>query len=141
MVEDFPFLIPPSTSSSTELPTFKMYAWDFDKNEFEKDAYGNMIVLEGDDALKIWITKTLMTERYHYLAYSWAYGSEIKEKFMARVMGIGERKSELKRGIIETLMVNPYIKSVDSITFDEDKHNRIVKVNIIITSIYGKIYL
>ena len=140
MSAEFPFLSSTQALDITTLPLFEMYAYDFDKNEFVRDGNGKMILLEGNPALEIWIVKALMTQRFVYLAYSWRYGSELK-KFIGKVMGVQERKSELKRMITECLMVNPYIRSVDSIEFEEDEHNREMKVTITLTTIYGKLVL
>lgn len=86
--------------------------------------------------MKVWIYKALATERYQYLVYSWQYGIEIKP-FIGLVMGVQERISELKRMIVECLMVNPYIKSIDKISFTQ-KGTRAV-VNIELTTVYGEV--
>lgn len=137
MSADFPFLGTTQALNTKSLPLFKMYAWDFDANNFIYDGDGNKILLEGNDALKIWVVKALRTERFRYLAYTWRYGSEL-QKFIGKVISVGERKAEMKRSIIEALMVNPYIRSIDSIVFSEDRHKRILKVDISLTTIYGK---
>ena len=41
----------------------------------------------------------------------------------------------------ESLMVNPYIVSVDSITFDETERGEDMDVNIVMTTIYGELVL
>ena len=90
--------------------------------------------MTADDALKVWVYKALMTERNQYLAYSRRYGIELKP-FIGDVMSVGERYSELKRVIIECLMVNPYIKSVDSVEFEEVQDK--VECFVTLTTIYG----
>ena len=117
-----------------ELPLFVEYDWDFEHNTFKPDSHGNRIKVSADDALKVWVYKTLMTERNQYLAYSSRYGIELKP-FVGKVMSVGERYSELKRVIIECLMVNPYIKSVDSVEFEEVQDK--VECFITLTTIYG----
>lgn len=79
-------------------------------------------LLRSNEAVKVWIYKALKTERFRYTAYSWQYGIELK-KFIGKVMTAGERISEFKRAIIECLMVNPYIKSINSITINREKQN------------------
>ena len=54
-------------------------------------------------------------------------------------MGVQERYSELKRVIIECLMVNPYIKSIDSVDFEEEKHGNSVSTRIQLTTVYGEV--
>lgn len=70
MSAEFPFLSSSKNVSTSSLPLFKTYAWDFEKDEFVRDGNGHMILLEGNDALKVWIYKALKTERFIYKAYS-----------------------------------------------------------------------
>lgn len=137
---EYPFAAVQSTQTETELPLFKEYAWDFDNDCFIFDGDGKHILLEGNDAMKIWCYKALKTERFMYLAYTHGFGIELYP-FMAKVMGVMQRKSELKRMITEALMVNPYIVSVDSITFDEDKRNEDMELHIVLTTIYGELII
>ena len=139
MSDEFPFLNTVRPNDTSSLPLFKTYAFDFDKNDFiyENDKH---ILLEGNDALKVWIIKALKTERFAFLAYSWKYGTNHK-RFIGKVMSVGERKSELRREIIECLVVNPYIRSVNKVEFVEEKLNREVYLNIELTTIYGTLTL
>lgn len=139
MSTEFPFMNSVS-SSKEELPLFKEYAWDFNADSFIYDGNGNHVLLEGNEALKVWIYKALKTERFSYLAYSWRYGIEL-QPFIGKVMSVQERKSELKRMIIECLMVNPWIKSVDSVTFEEVKHGEDLTTTITLTTVYGEVVL
>lgn len=138
--EEFPFLTGTRVESAQALPLFKEYAWDFDNNCFLHDGNGNMILLEGNEAIKIWILKAMKTDRFAYLAYTWRYGFEGK-KFIGKVISVGERRSELRRGIIECLMINPYIRSIDKIEFVETSNGRQLEINIELTTIYGKMTL
>lgn len=138
MIDDFPFVTGTRAGDSESLPKFKEYAWDFYNDSFKLDGNGQMILLEGDEALKVWIIKTLRTERYRHLAYSWRYGLSMY-KLINKVMAVGERRSELRRYITESLMANPYIKAVKSIEFVETNHGRNLEINILINTIYGEI--
>lgn len=138
MSEEYPFagLTRTVESSQSELPLFREYDWDFENDTFQYNSSGKRVALEGDEALKIWVYKALKTERNQYLAYSTRYGIELKP-FIGKVMSVGERYSELKRVIIECLMVNPYIKSIDSIEFNANGDK--VDCRIELTTIYGGI--
>ena len=129
-----------TTSTASELPLFKEYAWDFEKDCFIYDKDGNHILLEGNEAIKVWCYKALKTERFMYLAYTHGFGIELYP-FMAKVMGIMQRKSELKRIVTEALMVNPYIVSVDSISFDENNRNEEMDIRIAMTTVYGELVI
>ena len=136
MSEEFPFLSA-SSAATDELPTFEQPAWDFETDKFIYDGNGNHVTVYENEAIKVWCYKALKTERFSYMAYSWRYGIELYP-FIGKVMGVQERYSELKRVIIECLMVNPYILSIDSVKFDpEEKGNR-VNTTIELTTVYGK---
>lgn len=137
MSVQFPFIGTTQALNTSSLPLFKMYAWDFETDNFIYDDNGKHILLEGNDALAVWIYKALKTQRFVYRAYSWRYGASLK-KYIGKVISVQERKSEMKREIIECLMVNPYIRSVDKVEFVEDKYKRELHVNITVSTIYGK---
>lgn len=138
--EEFPFLTTTRLTSTQNLPIFKEYAWDFENNCFLYDGNGNHIMLEGNEAIQVWIYKAFKTERFAYLAYTWRFGFEGKE-MIGKVIGVKERRSELKRGVIECLMVNPYIRSVDKVEFVETENGRNLALNIELTTIYGRLTL
>ena len=74
----FPFISPEILESgqASELPMFREYAYDFENNRLLlRD--GNTYLVEGNEALRIWIFKALSTERFRYTAYDSAFGSEI----------------------------------------------------------------
>lgn len=137
MSEAYPFvgLMQTVNDSIETLPVFREYDWDFDADTFVF-VNGKRVELEGAKALQVWIYKALKTERNQHLAYSNRYGIELKP-FIGKVMGINEQYSELKRIIIECLMVNPYIKSIDSIDFESNGDK--VVCYITLTTIYGEV--
>ena len=120
-----------------ELPLFQEYAWDFERDCFLYDVNGRHILLSGNPALEVWIYKALKTERFEYLAYSWQYGIELKP-FIGKVMGVQERYSELRRVITECLMVNPYIRSIDSFSITPENRAELIRVHITLTTVYGE---
>ncbi len=98
---------------NTNEEILREYAWDFQKNEFIlKD--GKFVVVEGLEALNIWIRKALITERYRYLAYTTDYGSEI-ESLVGKNYSKELTKSEIKRFLKEALEINPHIKGISDI--------------------------
>ena len=99
----FPFIDSTSTSTETndELPMLKEYAYDFEKNELLLDEGGRTYMVEGNEALRIWIFKALFTERCHYTAYSFAFGSEIQDQVIGHSMNVEIVKLEIERFIIE----------------------------------------
>ena len=121
-----------------DLPLFQEYAWDFERDCFLYDVNGRHILLTRNPALEVWIYKALKTERFEYLVYSWQYGIELKP-FIGKVMGVQERYSELRRVVTECLMVNPYIKSIDSFSITPENRAELVRVHITLTTVYGEV--
>ncbi len=124
-----------SGQTEAELPLLYEYAYDFDTGDFKlKD--GKHYLVSGPEALKIWIWKALRTRRFFCAGYSTDYGSEL-DSLIGLVISDSERKSEIKRMIIECLLVNPYILSVDNIDFDQKGSELIV--NIKLSTEYGEV--
>lgn len=121
-----------------DLPLFQEYAWDFERDCFLYDVNGRHILLTRNPALEVWIYKALKTERFEYLVYSWQYGIELKP-FIGKVMGVQERYSELRRVITECLMVNPYIRSIDSFSTTPENRAELIRVHITLTTVYGEV--
>ena len=138
MSREFPFIGTVRDAATVDLPLFQEYAWDFERDCFLYDVNGRHILLTGNPALEVWIYKALKTERFEYFAYSWQYGIELKP-FIGKVMGVQERYSELRRVITECLMVNPYIRSIDSFSITPENRAELVQVHITLTTVYGEV--
>lgn len=57
---------------------FVEYGYDFDKQCFRYDEKGQNLMVTENEALKVWIYKAILTERYRYLAYDDSYGITIE---------------------------------------------------------------
>lgn len=103
---------------SDELEVFSEYAYDFEKNEFKLKG-GMPYLVYYDEAIKIWISKVLLTDRYVFLAYDDDFGSEISS-----LIGYAKDEDilalELKRFITEAIMVNPYILELSSFRLNKE---------------------
>lgn len=138
MSELFPFIDMEETeveNESEELELYKEIAWDFENNiPLIKD--GDFVILEGNEALKVWIFKTLHVNRYEYMIYTWDYGNELESLF-----GQGYSKeliqAEAKRYLEECLLVNEYIKSINNIEVNLD--DNILSTSFSVTTIYGEL--
>lgn len=131
---NFPFVSIADTEKRTELPVFSEIAYDFERNCFRYRNGQNYLVYK-DEALKIWIFKALKTARFRYAAYTHNYGNELEE-----LIGCVEDKeiqqSEVRRYIIEALMVNPYIQEVKDFTCTFTGSGMTVIFSVI--SLYGR---
>lgn len=131
----FPFFTEVNDQEEIEddLPVFREYAYDFENNSLLLDSDGNTIIIEENEALKIWIYKTLMTARYRYVTYTDDYGSELDD-----LTGIGLSydiiTSEIQRMITEALIYSPYITAVKDFNFQ--KLSSGIKVIFTVSSIY-----
>lgn len=129
----FPFI--DGELNSEKIAIHKEYAWDFQKNDFLlKD--GKPYIVEGIEALKIWILKALKTERYNHLAYSWGYGSELSTVIGSKFKN-SEIKSDLKSIVEDVLLMHPQIKSVNRISANQT--GRSLSIQIEISTEYGEV--
>lgn len=122
-------------NTTVELPIFKELAFDFDTKQL-KTVGGKYFYVEKNEALKIWIWKTLFTSRYTYLAYSTDYGNEIYT-LIGRYLDKELLYSELRRMIEEALLCNPYIKSLSD--FDITRDGAKVICNYSVNTVYGTV--
>lgn len=103
-------------TASEELPLYREYAYDFVNNRLLTGPDGNTYLVEGNEALRIWIYKALRTPRYAHAAYDDDYGCEL-DNLIGEPMSSDVTHLEIKRYITEALMVNPYIEELSDFTF------------------------
>jgi len=136
----FPFTGVPEDYSYTpnsELPLLRELAYDFDKDDFIIDEDTNEFkVVEGVEALKVWIYMAIKTIRYNHEIYSWDYGTELST-LIGQKFSRGLTESEAFRYIKEALLINPYINDVENngVTFRGDD----LRIKIKVISMYGGI--
>ena len=94
-------------NQKTPLQPFKEFEWDLLTHDYVVTD-GQIHILEGKPALKIWIYKTLLTQRARYKAYTWDYGNDLDT-----LIGINLVRdilvSEAKRITEEALLMNKHI--------------------------------
>ena len=132
----FPFISqPPNLEENNNFPIYKEIAWDFKKNEPVIEN-GEFKIVEGSEAIKVWIYLSLLTPNKQYPIYSWDYGSEIKE-LIGKNYTKALTESEAQRLIEECLLINPYITDVK--VTDTSFKDSILTCNIKVTTIYGDV--
>ena len=117
--------------------SFSLYreiAWDF-KRDIPILENGDFKIVEGNEAIKVWVYKALLVPRYNYSIYSWNYGSELMD-LIGKAYTPQLTKSEAKRYIEEALKINPYILDVNVI--DTDFKDSVLSANVKIVTIYGE---
>jgi Protein of unknown function (DUF2634). len=110
--------------------TLLEYAVNFDKGRLTGD------IVEGQEALKIWIYLALKCTRYRYVIYSWDYGNEL-ESLIGNSFSREYLEAECKDMVENCLLVNEKIKSIDNfeITLDNDQ----LKLSFIANTIFGEV--
>jgi hypothetical protein len=115
-------------------PLYREVAWDFEK-DIPILENGDFKIVEGNEAIKVWVYKALLVPRYNYSVYSWNYGSELMD-LIGKAYTPQLTKSEAKRYIEEALKINPYILEVNVV--DTDFKDSVLSANVKITTIYGE---
>lgn len=93
----------------------KSYLFDFEKGDFVLDGAGRIVIADGYTAWVQWCVKTVLTERFAYLAYSWNYGVEIDEALKQPTHAAVE--TEVERTITEALIIDPRTEMVKDFSF------------------------
>lgn len=109
----FPFFGDTQTEETESLPLYTEAAWDF-ANNIPIVEKGDFKIVTGNEAIKTWVYKTMKTERFRYLIYSWDFGSEISS-LIGQSYTPNLTKAESIRYIKEALLINPYIKEVSNV--------------------------
>jgi hypothetical protein len=101
------------TQPEPEYP--ESYLFDFEKGDFVRDTAGRIVIADGHRAWVQWCVKTVLTERFAYLAYSQNYGAEIETAL--RQPSRQAVEAELERTITEALLVDPRTQVVRDFRF------------------------
>jgi hypothetical protein len=125
---------PVEDNGSQALPLCREAAWDF-VNDVPVFRGGEPVVVEGKEALKVWIWRALRTPRFKYEIYSWAYGSEF-ESLLGQAYSDSIKTAEAPRYLRECLLINPYITAVRDISVTFDSARLTVKGTAV--TIYGE---
>lgn len=126
-----------SSQEERQQATFgRSWRFDFDLGDFVTTSTGKIAQVEDVDALWEWCRKAIMTARYRYPVYSFAYGNEAHELIG---MGLSEEamKSELRRMYEDALIYDPRVASVED--FDIALQGDTAMISFKVTSVLGEI--
>jgi len=93
-------------------------------------------IVEGVEAIKVWIWLVLQTPRYRYYIYSWDYGNEFEE-LIGRGYSEEYINAEAQRMTEDCLLVNEYIESITD--FSVGMENDQLTISFTANTIYGTI--
>lgn len=91
------------------------------------------VIVEGIEAIKVWIYFALQIARYRYFICSWEYGNEIEDLY-GKGYSAEHLESEISRMIEECLLENEYIEKV-VVENTEYKLGKL-KAKVTVTTIY-----
>lgn len=132
----FPMISPPEERAAAgALPLYREAAWDFEQDTpiFRG---GELVVVSGKEALKVWIWRAIRTPRFKYEIYTWAYGSEF-ESLLGQAYTDAVKTAEAPRYLRECLLINPYIKDVKDISVTFEAGRLTVKGTAV--TVYGEV--
>ncbi len=122
-------------TSNVELPLFKEIAIDFETGEpLIKE--NEFIILEGKEALKVWVWKTLKTDRNRYLIHSESYGNDLSDN-IGQIYDKVVKDALMINEIKECLLVNPYITNVYNFSITTLEEGRHPVISFYVDTIYG----
>ena len=115
-------------------PLYREVAWDF-KNNIPILENGDFKIVEGNEAIKVWVYKAILTPRYNYSIYTLDYGNELLD-LIGKAYTPSLTKEKAKRLIKEALEINPYILEVE--VTDINFKDCLLSADIKIVTIYGE---
>lgn len=131
----FPYLQPTAATAAAELPVMREVAWDFEK-DVPLLRGGVPVMVEREQAVRVWAWNALHTERFRWPCFSAAYGNETST-LIGQTYLPETKRAEVQRYIEECLMSNPYIKAVRNmeVTAQDD----VLHVEFSASSVYGEV--
>ena len=91
---------------SPSLTVPKEYGIDFDTGQMTGK------IVEGKEAIKVWIWNCLHTSRFRYGIHSWDFGWD-PEEYVGKAVTTEYIQADAQTEIEEALMMNPYITGID----------------------------
>ena len=120
-------------NKNNTLPVAKDIAIDFNTGEpIIKN--GDFVVVEKNEAIKVWCYYALKIAKGRFLAFTNNYGSELEEKIIGKQYNSDTQK-QVKRIVEDCLLVNKYIKSIDNVAVSFDDK---INIEIELTTVYQK---
>ncbi len=115
--------------TTTVLPTPKEYGIDFNTGQLTGR------IVEGIEAIKVWVWNCLHSERYRHAIYSWQYGVEY-EQYIGQTVTDEYLQNDCQTETEEALLVNPYITGIDN--FEAELMNDTLKISFTLETTFGE---
>ncbi len=95
-----------STASIQTLPIPREYGVDYETGQLTGQ------VVEGKEAVKVWVWCCIKTPRFRFPIYSWQYGTEF-EDYIGQALSDEYINADLLTELEEALLINPYISAIE----------------------------
>ena len=112
----------------------KSWLFDFKKGDFVLDGAGRVVEADGHTAWMQWCVKTVLTQRFVHVIYSFDYGTELEEALKQPSRKAVE--AEMERAITEALLADPRTEMVKDFVFEWE--GDIVKVSFTAVPVIGE---
>lgn len=134
-MELFPIIHAETEEVSQDFPLYREVKWDFEKGQpiFQN---GSPVVVTGNEAIKTWVWKTLITARRRYEIYTWDFGNDMYS-LIGQNFTEDTKQSEAARYVREALEINPYITDIVEIIVEFDIAT--LTVSATVETIYGEV--
>lgn len=132
----YPALEP--TQPADNLPLYKDWAYDFARQRIALPD-GKFSLLEGLEAIKVWIFKAIHTPLGAYSAYSDTFGSYIDDVIGEPALSESTR-ADVEAILREALLVSPYVTDVRDVTI-APKETGGYSVHAEVDTVYGTVIL
>ena len=92
-------------------------------------------IVEGKEAVKVWIWNCLQTQRFRYPIYSWDYGADM-EQYIGRAVSKEFLQTDCENEIRSALLVNPYISDITD--FDVERMDDQMHISFRVITRFGE---
>lgn len=96
---------------ANEIETPREYGIDFDTGRLTG------AIVEGVEAIKVWIWLALHVERYRFPIYSWQYGAEL-EQYIGHSYSHDYLQADCEETVRDCLFQNPHITEINDFKVD-----------------------
>ena len=130
----FPFL---DTMDEEEivLPMAREWAWNYSTNDFLL-RNGKPFIIEGDEAVRVWIYKALMTTRFRHAIYSFSWGNDL-ESLVGDTYSKDAKETLVRDLITEALEPIEHVDSVKSVY--ASLSGDVLTVDVEVITVYGAV--
>ena len=95
-----------NVAASQALPVPKEYGVDFETGQLTGQ------IVEGKEAVRVWVWCCIKTPRFRFPIYSWQYGTEF-EDYIGQALSDEYINADLLTELEDALMINPYISAIE----------------------------